>query len=109
MKDQLVRQTIMTTQEDVKELNEDTTLKLSVKTLAGIAVLIFTLVGMWFTLQGDIAEAKELPIPADPEITRMEYDMKDQLVRQTIMTTQEDVKELKEDMKRIEEKIDKLR
>ena len=92
-----------------KELNEDTTLKLSVKTLAGIAVLIFTLVGMWFTLQGDIAEAKELPIPADPEITRMEYDMKDQLVRQTIMTTQEDVKELKDDMKRIEEKIDKLR
>ena len=92
-----------------KELNEDTTLKLSVKTLAGIAVLIFTLVGMWFTLQGDIAEAKELPIPADPEITRMEYDMKDQLVRQTIMTTQEDVKELKEDMQRIEEKIDKLR
>jgi len=92
-----------------KELNEDTTLKLSIKTLAGIAVLIFTLVGMWFTLQGDIAEAKELPAPADPEITRMEYDMKDQLIRQTIMTTQDDVKELKEDMKRIEEKIDKLR
>ena len=64
---------------------------------------------MWFTLQGDIAEAKELPLPSDPEITRMEYDMKDQLVRQTIMTTQEDVKELKDDMKRIEEKIDKLR
>ena len=92
-----------------KELNEDTTLKLSIKTLAGIAVLIFTLVGMWFTLQADIAEAKELPLPLDPEITRMEYDMKDQLVRQTIMTTQEDVKELKEDMKRIEEKIDNLR
>ena len=92
-----------------KELNEDTTLKLSIKTLAGIAVLIFTLVGMWFTLQADITEAKELPEPADPEITRMEYDMKDQLVRQTIMTTQDDVKELKEDMKRIEEKIDKLR
>ena len=92
-----------------KELNEDTTLKLSIKTLAGIVVLIFTLVGMWFTLQGDIAEAKELPLPSDPEITRMEYDMKDQLVRQTIMTTQEDVKELKDDMKRIEEKIDKLR
>jgi len=92
-----------------KELNEDTTLKLSIKTLAGIAVLIFTLVGMWFTLKADIAEAKELPAPADPEITRMEYDMKDQLVRQTIMTTQDDVKELKEDMKRIEEKIDNLR
>ena len=92
-----------------KEINEDTTLKLSLKTLAGISVLIFTLVGMWFTLQADIAEAKELPLPLDPEITRMEYDMKDQLIRQTIMTTQEDVKELKEDMDRIEQKIDKLR
>ena len=83
-----------------KELNEETTLKLSIKTLGGIAVLIFTLVGMWFTLQADIAEAKELPLPLDPEITRMEYDMKDQLIRQTIMTTQEDVKELKEDTDR---------
>ena len=92
-----------------KKVNEETTLKLSLKTLGGIAVLIFTLVGMWFTLQADIAEAKELPLPLDPEITRMEYDMKDQLIRQTIMTTQEDVKELKEDMDRIEQKIDKLR
>ena len=91
-----------------KELNENTTLNISIKTLAGIAALIFTLVGMWFTLQADIAEAKELPLPLDPEITRMEFDMKDQLVRQTIMTTQEDVSELKEDLDRIEEKIDKL-
>jgi len=92
-----------------KELNEDTTLKLSIKTLAGIAVLIFTLVGMWFTLQGDIADAKELPKPPDPEITRMEYDMKDQLIRQTIMSTQDDVKEIKDQMIRVEEKIDKLK
>ena len=88
-----------------KELNEDTTLKLSIKSLAGIAVLIFTLVGMWFTLQSDIAEAKELPLPLDPEITRMEYDMMDQLIRQTIMTTQEDVKEIKETLEKIEDKI----
>ena len=94
---------------ETKELNEETTLKLSLKTLGGIAVLIFTLVGMWFTLQADIAEAKTLPEPLPPDITRMEYDMKDQLIRQTIMTTQDDVKELKEDMKRIEEKIDKIR
>ena len=92
-----------------KELNEDTTLQLSIKTLAGIAVLIFTLVGMWFTLQGDIADAKELPKPPDPEITRMEYDMKDQLIRQTIMSTQDDVKEIKDQMIRVEEKIDKLK
>ena len=92
-----------------KELSEESKVQISLKTLGGIAFLIATLVGMWFTLQTDIAEAKELPEPLPPDITRMEYDMKDQLIRQTIMTTQEDVKEVKEDIKRIEEKIDKLR
>ena len=92
-----------------KELNEDTGFKISIKTLIGIAFAIATVVAMWYALQADIAEAKELPLPLDPEITRMEYDMKDQLIRQTIMTTQEDVKELKEDMDRIEEKIDNLK
>jgi hypothetical protein len=92
-----------------KQLSEDTEVQVSLKTLAGIAALIATLVGMWFTLQNDIAEAKELPLPPDPEITRMEYDMKDQLIRQTIMTTQEDVKEIKNHMLRLENKIDKLK
>ena len=92
-----------------RELNEDTGFTISIKTLGGIAAAIATVVGMWFALQADIAEAKELPVPPPPDVTRMEYDMKDQLIRQTIMTTQEDVQELKEDMKRIEEKIDKLR
>ena len=92
-----------------KELSEESKVQISLKTLGGIAFLIATLVGMWFTLQADISEAKELPEPLPPDITRMEYDMKDQLIRQTIMTTQEDVKEVKEDIKRIEEKIDKLR
>jgi len=92
-----------------KELNEDSGFHVSIKTLAGIGVGLATVIGMWFTLQAEIAEAKELPLPLDPEITRMEFDMKDQLVRQTIMTTQEDVSELKEDLDRIEEKIDKLK
>ena len=91
-----------------KELNEDTGFTVSLKTLAGIGVALATVIGMWFTLQADIADAKELPLPPDPEITRMEFDMKDQLVRQTIMSTQEDVTELKEDLDRIEAKIDKL-
>ena len=92
-----------------KELSEESKVQISLKTLGGIAFLIATLVGMWFTLQADIAEAKELPEPPDPEVTRMEYDMKDQLIRQTIMTTQEDVKEIKSQMIRMEEKIDNLR
>lgn len=92
-----------------KELNEETSFNISVKTLAGIAVFIFTVVGLWFTLQADIAEAKELPLPPDPEITRMEFDMKDQLVRQTIMSTQQDVTEIKDQLIRLEEKIDELK
>ena len=60
---------------------------------------------MWFTLQADIAEAKELPAPPDPEVTRLEFDMKDQMIRQTIMTTQEDVKEIKKSIEKIEEKL----
>ena len=91
-----------------KELNEDTGFTVSIKTLGGIGVGMATLIGMWFTLQADIAEAKELPLPPDPEITRMEFDMKDQLVRQTIMSTQEDVQEIKSSIIRLEEKIDNL-
>jgi len=88
-----------------KELNEDTAVQVSIKTLASIAFLIATLVGMWFTLQADIAEAKLLPEPQDPEITRMEFDMKDQLIRQTIMSTQEDMTEIKDDLKAIKQKL----
>jgi hypothetical protein len=92
-----------------KQLDENSQIQISIKTLAGIAALIFTLVGMWFTLQADITEAKELPLPPDPEVTRMEFDMKDQLIRQTIMATQEDVKEIKAQMVRVEQKIDNLK
>ena len=98
-----------------KELNEDTSFKLSVKTIGGVAALIAVMVGMWYTLQADITEAKELPrnewnpeweekLP-DPDVTRMEFDMKDQMIRNTIMTTQEDVKEIKESIEKIEDKL----
>ena len=88
-----------------KELNEDTSFQISIKTLAGIAVGIATVVGMWFALQADIQEAKELPVPPPAEITRMEFDMKDQLVRQTIMDTQKDVEEIKKTLEKIEDKL----
>ena len=92
-----------------QQIGEDTKVTIDLKTIGMAAAGIGTIVAMWFTLQADIAEAKELPEPAAPEVTRMEFDMKDQLVRQTIMSTQEDVTEIKEDIKRIEEKIDKLK
>ena len=88
-----------------KELNEETSFKISIKTLGGIAALIATLVGMWFTLQADIAEAKELPVIPPDEVTRMEFDMKDQMIRQTILDTQEDVTEIKATLEKIEDKL----
>ena len=91
-----------------KKLDEETGFNISIKSLVGMGFVMATVIGMWFTLQADIAEAKELPVAPPPDVTRMEFDMKDQLIRQTIMTTQKSVEELKEDMKRIEEKLDKL-
>tara|TARA_R100000315_G_scaffold59603_1_gene35482 strand:+ start:247 stop:528 length:282 start_codon:yes stop_codon:yes gene_type:complete len=88
-----------------KELNEDTSFKLSIKTIIGLGFAIATLAGMWFTLQAEIAEAKELPAPPDPEVTRMEFDMKDQMIRQTILDTQEDVTEIKATLEKIEDKL----
>tara|TARA_R100001015_G_C4601036_1_gene155968 strand:+ start:665 stop:946 length:282 start_codon:yes stop_codon:yes gene_type:complete len=92
----------------MKELSEDSKFEISLKTLGGIGVLIATLVGMWFTLNASIEEAKMLPLPPEPEVTKMEFDMKDRMIRQTIMTTQEDVTEIKEDIKYLRDKIDKM-
>ena len=92
-----------------KELNEDTGFNVSIKTLMGIGAAMATVISMWFILQADIAEAKLLPEPPAPEISRMEFDMKDKLVRQTIMTTQEDVKEIKLQLDKLNDKIDRLR
>ena len=92
----------------MKEISEDSKFEVSLKTLGGISVLIFAFVGMWFTLQADIAEAKELPVAPPPEVTKMEFDMKDKMIRQTILTTQEDVSEIKEDMKYLRNKIDNM-
>ena len=89
----------------MKELHEETSFKISIKTLAGIAALIFTLVGMWFTLQADISEAKELPAP---EVSKMEFNMKDENIRNTIIETRDDVRKLEERMIRIEDKIDRM-
>jgi len=88
-----------------KELNEDTGFVLSIKTLIAIGFAMATLISMWFMLQADIAEAKELPIIPPDEVTRMEFDMKDQMIRNTIITTQKDVEEIKETLEKIEDKL----
>ena len=88
-----------------KGLNEDSGFKVSIKTLVGIGAAMATVISMWFMLQADIAEARTLPEPPAAEVTRMEFDMKDQMIRQTIITTQEDVKDIKKSLEKIEDKL----
>ena len=87
------------------EIGKDTKVKLSLETIISLGFVLVTMTGMWFTLKGEIAEAKELPAPPDPEVTRMEFDMKDQMIRNTIMETKKDVEEIKESLEKIEDKL----
>ena len=89
----------------MKELSEESKFNISIKTLISIGVGLSVIIGMYFTLQADIEEAKELPAP---EVSRTEYDLKDQLIRETIMNTQSDVEEIKEDIEGMDEKLDEL-
>jgi len=77
-------------------------INITVETLIGIAIGIFTLMGMWFALQSDIQLAMLLP---EAEVSRTEYDLKDQLIRETIMSTQEKVEENSNKLDRIDEKL----
>jgi len=102
-----------------KELNEDTTFKMSVKTMLALGFGIATLIAGWYSLMAEIQQAKLEPVQVDvnilkeeilkeipeAEITRMEFDMKDQMIRQTIITTQSDVEEIKKAIEKIEDKL----
>ena len=59
------------------KIGENTKITLDLKTIGTIAVMIATVVGMWYAVQADIQEAKELP---KPDVTRTEYDLKDKLI-----------------------------
>ena len=84
------------------KISEKTELTLDLKTLIIIVSFVVTAVGMWFAIQADIQLAKELP---EPEVSRTEYDLKDQLIRETIMNTQDKVEENSDKLDKIDEKL----
>jgi len=84
------------------QIGEDTKVTLDLKTIGIIIGFVISLATMWFSLQADIALAMEKP---EPVIDRVEYDLKDELIRQTIMDTQEDVEEIKETIDKIDERL----
>jgi hypothetical protein len=85
-----------------KQISEGTQITLDLKTIGILLFTLATVIGMWFTLQADIEEAKGLPIPA---VSRTEYDLKDELIRQTILDTQDDVEKILEDLEKIDERL----
>ena len=87
------------------KISENTEVTLDLKTIALVVGFSVSIVGLYFTLKKDIELAKELP---EPTITRTEYDLKDQLVRKTIMNTQEKVEENSKKLDKIDEKVYKI-
>ena len=88
-----------------KHIGEDTKVTLDLKTIGLVVGFVISLSTMWFTLKADIARAMEMP---EPVIERVEYDLKDELIRQTIMDTQEDVEMLLEKFDLLEERLYEL-
>lgn len=82
------------------EIGKDSKFTLNIETAISIAVTIFMVVGLWFNLQADIEEAKQLP---EPPISRTEYDLKDQMIRNSILNTEEKVEKLEDKVDDIKE------
>ena len=87
------------------KIGENTNITIDLKTIGMIIGFTVTIASMYFVMQADIAEAKELP---KPEISKLEYELKDELIRNTIMDTQDDVEDIKETIKKIDERLYKL-
>jgi plasmid maintenance system antidote protein VapI len=86
----------------MKELSKDSKFSISLETLGALAVALGTVIGMWYSLQSEIELAKQLP---PSEVSRTEYDLKDQLIRETIMNTQEKVEQNGDKLDKIEERL----
>jgi phosphoglycerate-specific signal transduction histidine kinase len=88
------------------EVSEDTMLGVSIKTLIALGVGLSIAVGMYFNLQAEIQIAKQLPEPA---VSRTEFDLKDELVRSTIMSNAKNIEEMKAQLDKIENRLFEIR
>lgn len=86
---------------DIEKLKKQK-FNISIENLITIGFVVVTVTGMWYSLKEDIELAKQLP---EPEVSRTEYDLKDQLIRETIITTQKQVEENGDKLKDIDEKL----
>jgi len=84
------------------KISESTEFKIDIKTVIGIIMLTTTLVGMYYTLEKDIQLAKTLP---PNEVTRLEYELKEQWNEKMIMQLKDQVEVLEETTDILKEEI----
>jgi hypothetical protein len=84
------------------KISENTEFKIDIKTVIGIIMFTTTIVGMYYTLQEDIAEAKTLP---PVEVTRLEYELKEEWNEDMIIQLKEAVEVLEETQNILKEEI----
>jgi len=97
-----------------KKLSEDTEVKLDLKTIGMIVGGAISLASMWFTLQGDIQDINNKidNFGSDEFVQKMEFQLKDELIRSTIVQIEkstdglkEDILDNKESIKELEDKV----
>jgi hypothetical protein len=94
------------TPKEVKEVGEDTVLGVSVKTLIALGIGLSVAVGMYYDVQAEIEVAKQLPEPA---VSRVEFELKDNLVRETIMNNAKNIEDIKTQLNKIETRLYEIR
>jgi len=88
------------------EVGEDTLLGVSVKTLIALGVGLSIAVGGYYNLNAEIELAKKLPEPA---VSRVEFELKDNLVRETIMNNAKNIEDIKTQLNKIESRLYEIR
>jgi len=84
------------------KISENTNIQLDLKTVVAIIMVTASFVGMYYTLQADIEEAKKLP---PIEVTRLEYELKEEWNEDMIMQLKEAVEVLEETQDILKEEI----
>mgnify|MGYP003122043079 FL=1 len=89
----------------MSDLTPSSKFSLTIKELIALGFGISSLLTVYFTLKADIALAMQEPKPI---ITQQEFQYKDELIRKTIMLTQQDVDGIKVDVQEIKESLNKI-
>jgi hypothetical protein len=84
------------------KISEGTEFKIDVKTILSIIVVTSMFVGMYYTLQDDISDAKKMPKAV---IDRIEYDLKQDWHTQHINKLEQEVKEIRDWCREIDEEL----